>query len=158
MLLVQVSLGLAQDGLAGVSSQSGWLLGVFLALMLLDALCLLVAFRLEKRFDWKLLALVPLVRVGYRQLLYVAVYRAVWRAMSGRLVGWNKLKRTGQLLTLWNRRQRKRRSGEVRLPGQLELPLPELELSGAMVPIGAVAPEPAPRLVGSAPELRPVPG
>lgn len=61
----------------------------------LDILNTLVAFRFEKRFDWRLLALVPVLRFGYRQLLYVSTINAIWHALIGQIAGWNKLARTG---------------------------------------------------------------
>ncbi len=61
----------------------------------LDMLNTVVALRYERRFDWKLLALVPVLRFGYRQLLYVSTINAIWHALIGQMAGWNKLDRTG---------------------------------------------------------------
>ena len=71
---------------------------VFLSYFFLTALDLMntvVAFRFERRFDWRLLLLVPLLRFGYRQLLYVSTLNAIWHAAIGHMAGWNKLERTG---------------------------------------------------------------
>ncbi len=66
----------------------------------LDILNTLVAFRFERRFDWRLLALVPLLRFGYRQLLYISTINAIWHALVGQMAGWNKLERTGGVFNL----------------------------------------------------------
>ncbi|MEO6300686.1 MAG: glycosyltransferase [Paracoccaceae bacterium] len=79
-----------------------FLLG-YLGLMLIDILNTLATFRFERRFSLGLLLLTPLLRLGYRQLLYVSTIRAVWRALTGRLTEWNKLKRTGAMNTKTDR-------------------------------------------------------
>jgi cellulose synthase/poly-beta-1,6-N-acetylglucosamine synthase-like glycosyltransferase len=76
-----------------------WLLVGYLGLTLIDVLNTLATFRFEKRFSLWLLLLTPLVRFGYRQLLYVATLRATWRAITGRLTDWNKLERSGAMNT-----------------------------------------------------------
>lgn len=47
---------------------------------------------------WRLLPLVVLQRVSYRQLLYVVAIRALLAALKGTFVGWGKLARTGRIL------------------------------------------------------------
>lgn len=69
----------------------------YLGLTLIDVLNTLVTFRFERRFSLGLLLLTPLLRLGYRQLLYVSTLRAAWRAITGRLAAWNKLERTGAM-------------------------------------------------------------
>ena len=69
----------------------------YLGLTLIDILNTLATFRFERRFSLGFLLLTPLLRLGYRQLLYVSTIRAVWRAVTGRLTEWNKLKRTGAM-------------------------------------------------------------
>jgi len=69
----------------------------FFGLTLIDVLNTLATFRFEKRFSLALLVLTPLLRFGYRQLLYVSTLRATWRAITGRLTGWNKLERSGAM-------------------------------------------------------------
>jgi peptidoglycan-N-acetylglucosamine deacetylase len=39
--------------------------------------------------------LFPFQRLYYRQLLYITAWRAMLRALFGRLTGWGKLARTG---------------------------------------------------------------
>lgn len=67
----------------------------YFILVAIDMVNTAVAFRLERRFDWKLFLLVPLMRFGYRQLIYFSSLRAIVRAITGRLANWNKLGRTG---------------------------------------------------------------
>ena len=75
----------------------GLLLAGLLGLTLIDLLNTLATFRFEKRFDLWLLVLTPLLRFGYRQILYVATLRATWRAITGQLTAWNKLERSGAM-------------------------------------------------------------
>ncbi len=67
---------------------------MFLMFTLLDVINLAAAFWFEKKFEWKLLLLVPFLRFGYRQLLYISSMRSIAHAITGRLRGWQKLKRT----------------------------------------------------------------
>lgn len=65
------------------------------AIPLLDLLIGLAAFRFDRRESLKLLLVVPFLNLYFRQLLYISVYRALGSALSGKLAGWNKLKRFG---------------------------------------------------------------
>lgn len=67
----------------------------YLVLPLADLGTAVLAFRFERHEDPLLLLMVPFQRFFYRQLLYVTVYRAVLRSISGRLASWGKLKRLG---------------------------------------------------------------
>ncbi|MCK5644984.1 MAG: glycosyltransferase family 2 protein, partial [Gammaproteobacteria bacterium] len=67
---------------------------LFALLTLLDVINLAAAFWFERKFEGKLLFLVPLLRFGYRQLLYISSLRSIYHAVSGRLSGWQKLVRT----------------------------------------------------------------
>lgn len=69
----------------------------YLALPLLDALLMLAAFAFERKAPWPVL-LLPLQRLVYRPLLYVTVYRALWRALIGRLAGWGKFRHLGGVI------------------------------------------------------------
>lgn len=66
----------------------------YLALPVIEIMTALVAFGFERRSPG-LLLLLPFQRIFYRQLLYITVYRAVWRALIGRIAGWGKLARVG---------------------------------------------------------------
>ncbi len=67
---------------------------LFLFLTFLDAINLLAASWLDRKFEWKLMLLVPFLRFGYWQLIYLSSLRSIFHALSGRLRGWQKLKRT----------------------------------------------------------------
>lgn len=71
-------------------------LGVYLAFTLLELAAGWVAFGFdrEKRGD---LWLLPTQRFVYRQIMYVVVWRALERALSGLGQSWGKLKRTGDV-------------------------------------------------------------
>lgn len=60
----------------------------FVAFLLIDVATCIVAFALERKEDWTLLAPVLLQRFYYRQLMYVVLFRSVKEAVSGRPVGW----------------------------------------------------------------------
>ncbi len=62
---------------------------IFFALfMLIDLLTCVVAFALEKKEDWTLLAPLIIQRFYYRQMMYVVLFRSVKEAVRGRPVGW----------------------------------------------------------------------
>jgi cellulose synthase/poly-beta-1,6-N-acetylglucosamine synthase-like glycosyltransferase len=63
--------------------------------ILIDLITQVIAFILEKREDYKLLVLLPLQRILYRQLLYYTAIKCLITAIKGPLVGWNKLVRLG---------------------------------------------------------------
>lgn len=54
-----------------------------------DVLNRLAAFRFERRFDWRRLANVPVLRFGYRQPLYFSTRNAIWRVTIGHMAGRN---------------------------------------------------------------------
>lgn len=67
----------------------------YVALPAVDLLTALAAFRLDRHESPALLLLVPFQRLLYRPLLYVTVWRAVLRALSGRLASWGRIIRLG---------------------------------------------------------------
>ncbi len=69
-----------------------WL--VFTAIDLLSAT---IAFALERRENWRLLWLLIPQRIGYRQVMYYVVLKAIAQALRGPRVGWGKLARTGRV-------------------------------------------------------------
>ena len=85
---------LATQGVSGLGPISLGFMLLFLLLTFLDAINLLASFLLERRFNWKLLLLVPFLRFGYWQLIYISSLRSIFHAISGRLRGWQKLQRT----------------------------------------------------------------
>ena len=57
---------------------------------------ILAAFWYERKFDWRLFLLTPLLRLGFRQVLYIAAIRSLYLAIVGKLARWNKLDRSGR--------------------------------------------------------------
>ncbi|MEF3046308.1 glycosyltransferase [Pseudotabrizicola sp. L79] len=70
-------------------------LAVLIAIPFVDLFVAWRALRYDGREKLSLLFVVPLMNFALRPLLYIAVYRAMWSAVSGRLAGWNKLRRQG---------------------------------------------------------------
>ena len=68
--------------------------GLFTAI---DLLAGVVAFALERRERWRLLWLLVPQRIGYRQVMYYVVVKALVQAMRGPWVGWGKLERSGRV-------------------------------------------------------------
>lgn len=86
------------QGYAGLSGFPLVIVASYLLLMTLDVTNTLAAFWFEKKFNLKLLLLTPILRFGYRQLLYISSLKALWHAITGRLPGWQKLERTAAQL------------------------------------------------------------
>jgi cellulose synthase/poly-beta-1,6-N-acetylglucosamine synthase-like glycosyltransferase/peptidoglycan/xylan/chitin deacetylase (PgdA/CDA1 family)/spore germination protein YaaH len=63
----------------------------------IDLLAATIAFALERREKWRLLWLLIPQRVGYRQVMYYVVLKAIAQALRGPMVGWGKLQRTGRV-------------------------------------------------------------
>jgi cellulose synthase/poly-beta-1,6-N-acetylglucosamine synthase-like glycosyltransferase/peptidoglycan/xylan/chitin deacetylase (PgdA/CDA1 family) len=57
----------------------------------------LIAFALERRENWRLIAWLIPQRFGYRQIMYYVVIKAVIQALRGPRVGWSSIKRSGQV-------------------------------------------------------------
>jgi len=70
--------------------------GLFTAI---DFLAATVAFALERRERWRLLWLLVPQRIGYRQVMYYVVLKALVQALRGPWVGWGKLERSGRVTT-----------------------------------------------------------
>ncbi len=67
----------------------------YLLLPLLDLILALIAFRFESNESKRLLLLLPLQRFYYRQIQYFTTYRAVTRALTGRIASWGRQLRVG---------------------------------------------------------------
>jgi len=63
----------------------------------IDLLAATIAFALERRERWRLLWLLIPQRIGYRQVMYYVVLKAIAQALRGPMVGWGKLQRTGRV-------------------------------------------------------------
>ena len=62
----------------------------------IDLLAGTIAFALERHERWRLLWLLIPQRVGYRQVMYYVVLKALVQAIRGPSVGWGKLERSGR--------------------------------------------------------------
>ncbi|UOA33905.1 Poly-beta-1,6-N-acetyl-D-glucosamine synthase (plasmid) [Sulfitobacter sp. DSM 110093] len=71
------------------------LIVAYLALPALEVMSAVVAFKLDPKEDRRLLLLLPAQRVFYRQMLYISVIRALWRAATGSLASWGRMTRAG---------------------------------------------------------------
>jgi cellulose synthase/poly-beta-1,6-N-acetylglucosamine synthase-like glycosyltransferase/peptidoglycan/xylan/chitin deacetylase (PgdA/CDA1 family)/spore germination protein YaaH len=63
----------------------------------IDLLAAVIAFALERRERWRLLWLLIPQRIGYRQVMYYVVLKALGAAVRGVVVGWGKLERSGRV-------------------------------------------------------------
>ena len=57
----------------------------------------LIAFALERRENWRLMAWLIPQRFGYRQIMYYVVIKAVIQALRGPRVGWSSIARSGEV-------------------------------------------------------------
>lgn len=57
----------------------------------------LIAFALERREQWRLMAWLVPQRFGYRQVMYYVVIKAVIQALRGPRVGWSSIQRSGRV-------------------------------------------------------------
>ena len=57
----------------------------------------LIAFALERRENWRLMAWLVPQRFGYRQVMYYVVIKAVIQALRGPRVGWSSVARSGKV-------------------------------------------------------------
>lgn len=57
----------------------------------------LVAMALERREDWRLMLWLIPQRLGYRQVMYYVVIKAVIQALRGPRVGWSTIQRSGSV-------------------------------------------------------------
>ena len=84
-------------GWAQTSHDVETMLAYWLIFTAIDLLAATVAFALERREQWRLLWLLIPQRIGYRQVMYYVVLKAIAQALRGPLVGWGKLARTGRV-------------------------------------------------------------
>jgi cellulose synthase/poly-beta-1,6-N-acetylglucosamine synthase-like glycosyltransferase/peptidoglycan/xylan/chitin deacetylase (PgdA/CDA1 family) len=85
-------------GAAELAAVDWPILGAYFALPLFDFVVAALAFHFEPNERKSLLWLLLIQRFYYRQLLYITTIRAFLRALSGRVQGWQKLKRTSALV------------------------------------------------------------
>ncbi len=70
---------------------------LYLAFLVVDVATALVGLALERGERLSQALLVPLQRIAYRQVLYVALLKAMRAAAKGWSPGWGKLERTGRV-------------------------------------------------------------
>ena len=73
------------------------MLTYWLVFTAIDLLAGIIAFSLERRERWRLLLLLVPQRIGYRQIMYYVVLKAIAQALRGPRVGWGKLERSGRV-------------------------------------------------------------
>ncbi|HEX7974927.1 MAG TPA: hypothetical protein VF498_10990 [Anaerolineales bacterium] len=61
--------------------------------LVVDFLSAFVAFLLERKENWRLLAWLFFQRFLYRQLMYYVAIKTAITALRGRIAGWGKLER-----------------------------------------------------------------
>jgi peptidoglycan-N-acetylglucosamine deacetylase len=70
---------------------------LYLAFLLVDFVTALIGIALERDEPLSQALLVPLQRIAYRQVLYIALLKAIRAAAKGWSPGWGKLERTGRV-------------------------------------------------------------
>ncbi len=93
--LIDLGVNAMLDRPETMAPASLWIIAGYLTLPALDLLKAVAAFRLDRRADWRLLLLLPFQRLVYAPLLYITVFRAVIRAITGRLIAWGQARQTG---------------------------------------------------------------
>ncbi|ARR54059.1 polysaccharide deacetylase [Rhizorhabdus wittichii DC-6] len=86
-------------GWAQSSTDIDRMLAYWLIFTAIDLLAAFIAFALERREKWRLLWLLIPQRIGYRQIMYYVVLKALAQALRGPRVGWGKLERSGRVAT-----------------------------------------------------------
>ena len=95
--LVATWLEVQAHGWAQSSTDIERMLSYWLIFTSIDLLAAFIAFALERRESWRLLWLLIPQRIGYRQIMYYVVLKALGAALRGPRVGWGKLERTGRV-------------------------------------------------------------
>lgn len=96
MSVVATVLRVHEHGWAQTQTDVGKMLTFWLIFTAIDLLSAVVAFALERRERWRLLWLLVPQRIGYRQVMYYVVLKALVQAIRGPSVGWGKLERSGR--------------------------------------------------------------
>ncbi len=95
--LIETALRVAAHGWAQTSTDITRMLTYWLVFTAIDLLAGTIAFALERRESWGLLALLVPQRIAYRQVMYYVVIKAIVQALRGPSVGWGKLERSGRV-------------------------------------------------------------
>jgi hypothetical protein len=98
-LLFKAIASMIENGVSTVKIENPVMIAAYLILPLLDTITAFIAIRNDKSESYLFLLLLPLQRLLYRQLLYIAVFRAIFKACSGRAAKWGKLERSGKVFS-----------------------------------------------------------
>ena len=94
--IVSTVLRVQEHGWAQTQTDLAWMAGFWILFTAIDLLSGVIAFALERRERWRLLWLLVPQRIGYRQVMYYVVLKALVQAIRGPSVGWGKLERSGR--------------------------------------------------------------
>jgi soluble lytic murein transglycosylase-like protein len=78
-------------GQPAFSASSAGLIAAYLAMPAVEIVAAMLALRLDRTEPWRLVLLVPLQRLFYRPLIYLSIWRAVLRALTGRRGIWGRI-------------------------------------------------------------------
>ena len=95
--LIETGLRVAAHGWAQTHTDISKMLTYWLVFTAIDLLAGTIAFALERRENWRMLALLVPQRIVYRQVMYYVVIKAIVQALRGPSVGWGKLERSGRV-------------------------------------------------------------
>ena len=95
--IVETWMRVEAHGWAQTQTDLGRMLTYWLIFTAIDLLAATIAFALERREKWRLLWLLIPQRIGYRQVMYYVVVKAIVQALRGPSVGWGKLERSGRV-------------------------------------------------------------
>ena len=95
--LLATWLRIEEHGWAQTSGDVSTMLAFWLVFTAIDLLSAVIAFALERREQWRLLWMLVPQRIGYRQVMYYVVLKALVQAIRGPSVGWGKLERSGRV-------------------------------------------------------------
>lgn len=89
VILARAALAYAEGALPFADAGQTRMLAAYLALPAIDLLTLALALRFDRTTPRRLLVLVPFQRLVYRPILYIALWRAVWRVVTGLHTLWS---------------------------------------------------------------------
>jgi len=95
--LAQLVLAVPVLGAHAAWAQALPVVSLYALFLAVDTAMALLGLQLERGEQRRQVLLVPLQRFGYRQVLYIALLRAMWAALRGWSPGWGKLERTGRV-------------------------------------------------------------
>ncbi|MES2496285.1 MAG: glycosyltransferase [Pseudomonadota bacterium] len=95
--LIATGFEVQAHGWAQSSTDIDHMLAYWLIFTAIDLLAGVIAFALERKERWRLLWLLVPQRIGYRQIMYYVVLKALAQAVRGPKVGWGKLERSGRV-------------------------------------------------------------